>query len=600
MVTRSELLDKARAQIDENIRSLKEKRNELAFISLLPPETLCRIFLLISTSPPPEHKGPQTRAAKVKAGFPGLLWYSLLTHVCCRWRAVAVGYPQLWLDIFALPNGFMDEMLRRSSGAAITLKISHSQTRSAGIPREVLDVLATHVARTRTLELRLSDMHMKTITTTMATIAAPELVTLRVEISTTNGLPAPPFNIPSSFFAGGTPRLRHVNLISCHVESQSISLLNNLTHLTLHKTYPPFHFSISDLLSALERSKGLEYLNLHNCITQPGGSTNVIVRLPRLLRLKVGNLAPVCVDILSHIHFPDHTKVSLDFSFEEEDDVDPLLQLVADQVHRAHAYWPITGIHLSGPALFSLQLFNDNGQPNSPSSDASGPIFDCTCEIYEYRTDGAIFAMLASVYSQALPLAQVKEVIIQQVKFAPFQWADVLLQLPQVEKLVLRELWGFGLFEALSRVQSEPKSAAESDGEGKLLPKLRILEMDEVTMDVTVTHPQNLDSVSAFLQWSQQWGVVGETGDVAGVHLRKEMRFNRCVGVNEALVGFLTRSGIHVMIDDGEPGSGHADEDDEDDEDEDYVESGGDSDSSSEPDTDADVDETDTDTDFYD
>ena len=93
----AESIDHLRQRIDDEINSLqasiqalKSRRNELAPISRLPPETLAAIFSFL----------PSSRFA----------------HVCSRWWETTLNYPRLWSYInfdMLTPVG-MDEILTRA------------------------------------------------------------------------------------------------------------------------------------------------------------------------------------------------------------------------------------------------------------------------------------------------------------------------------------------------------------------------------------------------------------------------------------------------------------------------------------------------------
>ncbi len=84
--------DQLRKAIDDEIKvseqvtqELKYRRNALAPISRLPPETLAEIFSLLFSADASEYS-PYMKGIRV-------------THVCHRWREVALSSPHLWNHI---------------------------------------------------------------------------------------------------------------------------------------------------------------------------------------------------------------------------------------------------------------------------------------------------------------------------------------------------------------------------------------------------------------------------------------------------------------------------------------------------------------------
>src|ERR1700730_4144150 len=71
--------------LEASLRALKSRRNALVPISHLPPEILAAIFSFLSPS-------------VWNRGIDLLEWLSV-THVCHRWRDIALTHPRLWSHI---------------------------------------------------------------------------------------------------------------------------------------------------------------------------------------------------------------------------------------------------------------------------------------------------------------------------------------------------------------------------------------------------------------------------------------------------------------------------------------------------------------------
>ena len=122
-------------------QQLKSPHNALVPISRLPPETLVEIFSLLR-SPPDDSKY-----------VPSLEWIRV-THVCSRWREVALSSPCLWNHInftkLTLP-GFT-EILARAKMSPLHIEakiIPRRKTRFNALKKQ----LEAHISHTRHLSI---------------------------------------------------------------------------------------------------------------------------------------------------------------------------------------------------------------------------------------------------------------------------------------------------------------------------------------------------------------------------------------------------------------------------------------------------------------
>ncbi|KAF5325119.1 hypothetical protein D9619_010032 [Psilocybe cf. subviscida] len=98
----------ARMQMEESIRVLKTRRNELAPVAKIPDEILQQILIILRDS---THSDPQD-------------WHQV-THICRYWRRVAVGSPLLWTRLHHTPPTLIRLMLQRSQGAPLEVVVTH-------------------------------------------------------------------------------------------------------------------------------------------------------------------------------------------------------------------------------------------------------------------------------------------------------------------------------------------------------------------------------------------------------------------------------------------------------------------------------------------
>ena len=107
------IIDREIARLQESIRVLKSRRNELSTISRLPTEILCKIFSLVEDNILSSSRSPK-------------FWINF-SQVSQHWRSVALSAPELWTKIpLSLPRRWVQERLIRSKMAKLTIGYRYS------------------------------------------------------------------------------------------------------------------------------------------------------------------------------------------------------------------------------------------------------------------------------------------------------------------------------------------------------------------------------------------------------------------------------------------------------------------------------------------
>jgi hypothetical protein len=171
------------------LHSQLARRNALAPISILPPETLVRVFHFLV--------------------FEDLGWLRA-THVCRFWRQVALDDSSLWATISSISANkeLISEMLARARNAPLNINIFLDGT--SGL--EVLHMLPLHLSHTRELRLHGPSMILPGSIPGICHQEAPVLEHFELTVPMIN------FPITSQDFGGTTlfkgqaPRLRTFSL----------------------------------------------------------------------------------------------------------------------------------------------------------------------------------------------------------------------------------------------------------------------------------------------------------------------------------------------------------------------------------------------------
>ncbi|THH19129.1 hypothetical protein EW146_g1995 [Bondarzewia mesenterica] len=279
---------------DERLRLLR-RWNDLAPISRLPPEILSMMFRMCACDDRTFRSPPAIRRS------------ILLSHVCTRWRAVAVDDPRLWTSYF-LPSpksnpSLVWKCLARSKTMPITVKLDFPQTtppNSSDTIKEGWQALY-HLSHICDLCIACTDMVLATYSFYLETTPAPFLERLAVWC-----LEEEPTLIPGRrLFCdwAATPSLRDVQLYGCLVDSFH-PMLRRLTSLSLDRCT----YRFQDLLDALSNAPQLQSFGLSSEDPPRSDLTmylnRPVVHMPHLRKLTLMDFPVIVRALLESLSFP--------------------------------------------------------------------------------------------------------------------------------------------------------------------------------------------------------------------------------------------------------------------------------------------------------
>ena len=289
------IIDRDIARLEESIRALKSRRNELSPISRLPAEILCSIFSLIEDN-------------VIYVGLDPESWTNF-SRVSQRWRSSALAAPDLWTNIPLRSPRWAEEMLIRSKMAKLTvrsgLSLQTSNPKTIGTVRSCLYQLN----RVEIIDIAAIPLVLKEIFQDLPK-SAPQLHTLCIgsSLSFHDRSAGTAFSIHEDFLYD-TERLQRVELFDCKISWDS-RLLTGLTRLTLEGSLKA-NSSIIQFLHALQRMPVLTDLCLKdsNPDDSEGPSTYPVVDLPCLRVLRISSDVGALTTVLRHITIP-HSAIS--------------------------------------------------------------------------------------------------------------------------------------------------------------------------------------------------------------------------------------------------------------------------------------------------
>ena len=285
--------------------SLPLYRNTVVPISTLPPELLVRVFHFHALLEPPCSGLQQL----------GSIGWIRVTHVCQRWRQVALDASLLWATITGSLSSveWFSETLARARNAPLIVDLE-------GTPNpKILAKFLPHITRTRELRLRsLSGLRDLFAVKEIFVLEAPALEHFELSLNTV-AFPIDFRVAASTLFKGRIPKLRTLSLSKFSIP-WSLIPRGQLTELkrTFYKGVPwpmdSFWDDDSDqLINLLMSSPELEVLILEFCLTPLLSQVSLgqPILLPRLSHLRLGGSTSHMANLLTMLQLPSTATLHL-------------------------------------------------------------------------------------------------------------------------------------------------------------------------------------------------------------------------------------------------------------------------------------------------
>ncbi|KIM42664.1 hypothetical protein M413DRAFT_121419 [Hebeloma cylindrosporum] len=323
----------------ERIRVRRSHRNNLVPISKIPVELLSYIFSLVQRKY--RHESREN------------LGWIVVTHVCQRWRGIALNNPSLWVYIpFHCPD-WVPEMTKRSKSAILKVELNSKNFMHFRFHdlREFLDI---HISRIQKIKCYGS---RKAILRTLFQHLPPHSARSLEHLNLCHAPQGPNTMTHIERLLAEPSRLRTLKLHG--PIDWSSKVLSSLTHFAVHyndslpnespPTYPQF-------FDALARMPALQILELHDVPLPPELATKFpIVYLSQLKSIHLMGSAPIVSNMLRHISFPESTRFQLTLDISMASDVALVSALFGGRN-------PSTKPVIKWPLARSLRLTVENGQ----------------------------------------------------------------------------------------------------------------------------------------------------------------------------------------------------------------------------------------------
>jgi hypothetical protein len=382
-------INSLQASIDSiraSIWALKSRRNALAPISCLPPETLAAIFSFLSPS-------ANNEACHLE-------WISV-SHVCRRWRDAALTHACLWshINFSKLPPAAMTEIPARAKMTPLHLEADFTRWRWAEV-NAFQKQLEVHISHTRHLSI------YKPLPWVLErlSLSAPALESFSLSHNTVQ------VAIPVNLFNCAAPSLTSLELKKCNISWKS-PLLRKLRTLKIRGVSDEARPELEDWLDALGEMPQLKTLVLSYATPLVPLTTAFMpepsrtVTLPSLTKFHISAFAKDCVLALAHLVLPALTCLHVNAESHERDgeDVRLLIPYVSRNVYVLQDTELLRSILVDGKSeraevvawtMFDadLKFFDPNAMVRA--SDPAPLIFTATSRNWRLGVDTAILESL--------------------------------------------------------------------------------------------------------------------------------------------------------------------------------------------------------------
>ncbi|TFY74933.1 hypothetical protein EWM64_g9080 [Hericium alpestre] len=504
MVNRTRNMLLADLKAIQHLATLTTARiNDLSITAWLPVEVLMHIFSTLTECDPPSSKSLKDSKSGKK---PHLGWINA-THVCRRWRQVALSVPALWTNVRALQTGpWMNEMLARSKLVPFTLSVC-----IAGDPEACGIVLKAvgpeYISHMKGLHLfgkgHKSDGSLYEYgTEVLANLKHPAPMLESLVLNNVTGSAV----LRRDIFACEVPRLRRVAIRKCEGIHWDAPYLRNLTDLDLSFDQ---NCQTAELLALLKESPMLETLKI--AWRKPRAPRtdlpNEKVSLPSLKQFCLDCRADAqCAEFLACLITPSTAQRT--FKFYSPDAV---------QSHRiislATGFVDATGV-ASRPSPSQVQINYDKGPRHSQlklslvlESEEKHPclslLWGTSSSALPAHDIAAVQQLLGSFDARRLTFVAVVSEGIDAALRSVFK--DAFSRLPAVSKVALR---GRGVGPLLSLLEATcplPPDAEIADVDEStwpssfLFPRLRALQVTNGLDETTSNGPGAGPSLGSLL-----------------------------------------------------------------------------------------------------
>ncbi|KAI0045653.1 hypothetical protein FA95DRAFT_1680321 [Auriscalpium vulgare] len=325
-------LDEESAALRRVLSAIYTRRNALFLSCRIPPEVLTIIFAFCR-----DDSVEDVELTNHSKSLDSHRNWIRITHVCRRWRDVALNCSSLWWDVnLAYGPDWMEEIITRAKNTPI---IFRRESPDFFVTDRLLDVVRSRLPRMKGLRWKggnmlREDSAERTFWRLLAD-PAPILVALELNASILSS----PVSLPDNLFAGTAPRLQRVRLSNISQFPWGSPLMQRL--VSLYLDFPldaprPAHLpSLPLLLTALKQMTFLKELHLSHCLPR-AVPPETAIDLSQLTFLSLTDEAFICLTVLRSLCLLPNITLHLTPAVDSEDSLGEFFTALSEKLHPDH------------------------------------------------------------------------------------------------------------------------------------------------------------------------------------------------------------------------------------------------------------------------
>lgn len=483
------------------IADLRRGLNSLLSIARLPDELLAEIFMIYAAVFKADLADSQRAAGHTATRYllqhPTVIrrtesqyaWIRV-THICHRWREVALGFPRLWTHIDCRRPDMTAEWLLRSKAAPLHVSSVLEYGRAAWIRGcDSLLLALQELPRTRHLEIRTPRFNQTYKGFEAAWAPCPSTMLESIELTTITNWYSEHGGTPiiKRLLNGNPIRLENLILNDTYlhwsdIKHPALASLKRFTHIS-----GSWVDSLEDMLKVLAECVSLEELDLSDAqhdmslplTTQPMTDNNLPqVELANLRQIRLGSTPYLSLALIDRLKFPSSASVELNFSrggptIPEHGD---LIAASLGKYFGAERGKPLTTFSLEGYDCRIINLKGWWGSRSEPPERSSQADIAVTFDLYEVPHPYLHWRTILETILSGIPLPSVRTLFLSEMRRYVFL-TDLRRALRQMTGVHTIHISGWTSRELLRLLYTRRRPHAED----VFMPHLRTLYLHSIS-----------------------------------------------------------------------------------------------------------------------